>query len=383
MSLRVAAELTGITKGYLSKLENGQAAFSRRGLIEDLAEALGCSPADLTGGPNLMPDRRALDAASAIPALTVALHDIDFDDLPDLPIRPVQVLAELASRASVEADEANYPLTGPQLGELITELHVAANRGPDQQTALVALVEACIVARFLAATLGHDELAVTATHRGWMAARRAERPDLIGLMAMGRGITLNRVGARRRASGVLTKALADLDGQPGPTADRTEIGEARGMLHLTSAHLAARAGAGSEVTTHIDEAESLARFTGERNHMNFHFGPANVLAWKLAVAVETGNGPEVADQVDEATLATLGSKDRRASVHFDLARAYAQDDSGCRDHQALQHLDAADRIAPVRVRQDPIVRELVLALDRRTRSRAWMLSSIRRRVGIA
>jgi transcriptional regulator with XRE-family HTH domain len=47
LSLDVAAGLAGITKGYLSMLELGQRGFNRRGLIEDLAEALGCSVADL------------------------------------------------------------------------------------------------------------------------------------------------------------------------------------------------------------------------------------------------------------------------------------------------------------------------------------------------
>jgi hypothetical protein len=51
MSLRVVAELAGITKGYLSMLELGQRGFNRRGLIDDLATALGCSVADLTGQP--------------------------------------------------------------------------------------------------------------------------------------------------------------------------------------------------------------------------------------------------------------------------------------------------------------------------------------------
>jgi transcriptional regulator with XRE-family HTH domain len=45
LSLEVVAGLAGITKGYLSMLELGQRGFNRRGLIEDLAEALGCSVA--------------------------------------------------------------------------------------------------------------------------------------------------------------------------------------------------------------------------------------------------------------------------------------------------------------------------------------------------
>ncbi|HEV7450473.1 MAG TPA: helix-turn-helix transcriptional regulator [Pseudonocardiaceae bacterium] len=43
LSLDVVAGLAGITKPYLSMLERGQRGFNRRGLVENLAAALGCS----------------------------------------------------------------------------------------------------------------------------------------------------------------------------------------------------------------------------------------------------------------------------------------------------------------------------------------------------
>lgn len=43
LSLDVVAGLAGITKTYLSMLELGHRGFNRRGLVEDLANALGCS----------------------------------------------------------------------------------------------------------------------------------------------------------------------------------------------------------------------------------------------------------------------------------------------------------------------------------------------------
>ena len=76
------------------------------------------------------------------------------------------------------------------------------------------------------------------------------------------------------------------------------------------------------------------------------------------------------------------SKDRESTVYFDLARAWAQAE-GARDGEALRALDTADRIAPVRVRNDPIARDLVADLDRRARRRVWELDSLRRRLGVA
>ncbi len=53
-----------------------------------------------------------------------------------------------------------------------------------------------------------------------------------------------------------------------------------------------------------------------------------------------------------------------------------------KDNEAIRHLDTADRIAPTRIRNDPIARDLVLALDRRARRRVWELDSLLHRFGI-
>ncbi|MBV9143182.1 MAG: hypothetical protein JO115_20085 [Pseudonocardiales bacterium] len=47
----------------------------RRGLIEDLANALGCSVADLTGQPYLPPDRASAAALTTLPSIRLALND--------------------------------------------------------------------------------------------------------------------------------------------------------------------------------------------------------------------------------------------------------------------------------------------------------------------
>ena len=387
LGLDTVAGLMGISKSYLSRLESGQRSFVKRGLIESLAEVLGCAPADLTGTPDIAPDRRALVAASAIPALTAALHDTTLDDVPDVAARPTATLVASARAALEDADEVRYDrVANDRLGDLLIELHVAAatRTGKERRAALAAIVDVCIVARSLSATLGHGEVAVAATRRGWDAARRAERPDLAGLMAMGRGISLNRVGARRRAATVLAEELHILADEPGPTVGDTRSAQATGMVHLAAAQIAAKTGRSSDADIHLAEAGALARFTGEQNHMSYHFGPTNVAAWELSIAVESERGPEVAERVEQRDTdwSVLTSAERLAAVHFDLARAYAQDADGTRDAAALRHLDTADRVAPLRIRHDPVARELVSALDRRARRKAWELDSLKRRMGV-
>jgi transcriptional regulator with XRE-family HTH domain len=385
LSLEVAAGLAGITAQYLSMLERGLRGFNRRGLIEDLANALGCSVADLTGQPYLPMDRQSADTAAAMPGVGTALHDTTLDDIPDVPARPLEELVRAAAQANAYADDARYALSGRDLGAILAELHVWAVTGDtaSRQRALAALAEACMVAYCLAYRIGHSDLAVMAARRGYDAAVRAERPDLAGMLAMSRTVALMRVGARRRAASVAASVLGKISGLPGPTPSDTKVAEACGILHLTSALVAARDGRGDDISTHLTEARTLAAHTGERNHLRYHFGPTNVAGWELSIAAEHGGGPAAAERFTAAAtdLSILGSKCREGYIRFTLARCWAQAE-GSRDGEALRALDAADRLAPVVIRNDPIARDLVVTLDRRAKRQVWELDSLRNRFGI-
>lgn len=381
LAQKVVADRVGISVPYLSQLETGQRNFSSRGLIERLAEALGCSPADLTGDRLHVHDRRVLDAAAAVPSLTVALHDCTLDDPVEVAHRPIGHLRLLAARAMRDADQATYP-SGSQLGDLILELH-AALRGPDRREALIALTYACTAATYLLGSLERPELAVTAATRGWAAATRAEQPSLAGMLVMTRSLTLARIGAHRRATALVDHALVDArPGAGASAAERSRSMQAAGMLHLTRANLAARGGDVEAAATHLAEAQVLAERTGESNFMARHFGPSNVAAWRLSTAVEAERGPEVAVTVTDGVVAALGSRDRRTGVHLDLGRAWSQDPSPAHDIAVVRHIDTADRLSPVRVRQDPVVRDIVRAVDRRARRSWWELDSMKRRLGM-
>ena len=383
LSLEVAAGLAGISPAYLSMLERGQRGFHRRGLLEDLADALGCSVADLTGQPYLAPDRGTADALAVVAEIAPLLYDITLDHVPDVPVRPVEQLVSWAAQANVHCDEARYALAGKDLGALLTELHVHAARGTvvARRTALAALVEACVVAFGIARQLGHPQLAVQAMDRGHAAAVRLGDPALAGFAGLARAGAFSRLGARRTAAAVLSEARAAVEGEADPTGDDVRAAEALGMTHLLAAQLAGRDGRAGDADAHLAEAADLASATGERNTLAWHFGPANVAAWSLAIAVERGDGPSHAERLDANPVAPV-SAGRRSRLHLDLARGYAQAEGG-KDNDAIRHLDAADRIAPTRVRNDPIARDLVLTLDRRARRRVWELDSLRNRFGVS
>ena len=386
LSLDTAAGLAGISKGYLSMLENGRRRFDRRGLLDDLAAALGCAVADLTGQPYLPPDRGSAEALATLPSIALAIYDCTLDDVPDLPARPVDQLAPAAEQANVHRDEARYSLAGRGLGAVLTELQVAAVTGncDTRRAGLAALALACVAGAATARHLGRAELAVQTARRGHDAARRLEDPTLMGFTAMQRTLALARMGALHGASAVLDEALAALEPIANPTATDTGPAQAAGMLHLTAALGSARGRRARDAEDHLARAGELAARTGECNRLHFHFGPTNVAAWGVNIAVELERGPAAAERINAEParrMAMLGSAERRAALHLDLARAWSQAE-GKRDAEALRHLDAADRIAPQRVRNDPLARELVAALDRRARRRVWELDSLRNRFSI-
>ncbi len=132
LSLEVVAGLAGIGGApYLSMLERGQRGFNRHGLIEDLADALGCSVADLTGQPYLASDRATVEGRAALPGISLALNDFGPDEVPDVTPRLLDELVAWAERANEHRDQGRFSLAGWNLGTLFTELLRVA--GPTSQ----------------------------------------------------------------------------------------------------------------------------------------------------------------------------------------------------------------------------------------------------------
>ena len=385
LSLNVVAGLAGFTKGYLSMLELGQRGFNRRGLVEDLAGALGCSVSDLTGQPYLPVDRDTAEALSAVPGIQVALHNYGPDDVPDVRPRSLDELVAWAQTADGHRDQARFSLAGRELGTLITELqaHALTAGSADRPRAFAALVTACIVAAQVAKSVGNIDLAVTAATRGYGLARSHDDPGLLGFTCYSRGLQLTWLGARTRATAMLTDGIDQVTPAVRLSAEDTLSAEMLGMMHLTQALTAAHEKRSDDAHDHFAEATQLATRLGERNGMGRHFGPTNVALWQLGAGIELGKGVRAYEDLTRAQLdvPALGSRERCGALHFDAARALIQDGPD-RHAEAIRHLDTADRLAPQRVRMNPIARDLVIDLDRRARRRVWELDSLCNRFGV-
>lgn len=373
----------GVSKSYVCQCENGRRNFNRRELLDNFAEVLGCSVADLTGQRPRPVDRCTAATLAVLPRISLALHDASLDSVAEAAARPVEMLADLAQQANRHTAHGRYSQAAQGLGSLLRELHAAAAAGDadTRRRALPAVAEACLAACAVAATLGNADVAVLAARRAVEAGTRAADPALHGFATVSLSAALDRAGARWAAAQAAQAGLRALEAQVYPASRDTAPAQAAGMLHLSLAHIAARDRRADEAGRHLQHARALAERTGEQNHLWSGFGPAAVSVWTLAVAVESGEGPDRAEELDRQSrhLDRLLAPDRRAAFHFLLARAYAQA-KGARDAKALYHLDRADHIAPQRIRNDPDAQPLWAELDRRSRTKPHLLVSLGNRL---
>ena len=385
LSLEAAAGLAGISKAYLSLLENGKRQFDRRSLIENLATALGCSVTDITGSSYAPIDRRAADAENALHDIRSVLNDYAADEVPDIRPRPVNQLAAWADRANESCSQAEYSTIAHDAATALAELQKQAftAKRAEREEAFTAAVTTCFVTGVVASRLGNVDLAATAGRRGFDLAYQYDDPGLRGFARWYWAMELISAAARKRAGSVLSTGIAELAPSLDLTNSRTLPAEMAGMLHLQLARTAARQNDSDQAHTHLTDARHLADRIGERNGMRQHFGPTNVAAWRLTIGIELSEGHRAYEDTMTSKLdvSALASRERTSSLHFDLARALTQE-SATRDTEAIRHLDAADRIAPQRVRPDSIAHDLVLKLSRRSTRQSWELTSLKNRFGI-
>ena len=208
LSLDVAAGLAGISRPYLSQLETGKKGFTRRGLIEDLAEALGCSVADLTGEPYPASDPRTAEALAVLPAMAVALYETPEHGASGRVAPPLERLLSSVAQANALCEDCRYAAAGRDLPAMLGGLHTQAGMGSAEQRrgALRGLVEGYVVAFGVTRHLGRPELAMHAATRAQEAAAQLDDPALAGFATLMTASGFSRLGARRAAGKEIGRA---------------------------------------------------------------------------------------------------------------------------------------------------------------------------------
>jgi transcriptional regulator with XRE-family HTH domain len=348
------AERVGRTQGWLSRVERGLIPLDSRQLVDELARALGVSPVDLTGQPYRPsgPDHTRVHAA--VPAIRRAVLDPPMDGAR----RPMAELA--AGVAEIEAAYHAYALDRCAVlaGPLIAALRGAVNGRRDRE-AMALLVWALRVARGVVKDVGFADLAALISDMASAIAAETEDPVLIGVAAFNRSHVLSdvAVGSYRAAWN-----LADR------TADQTSTGEdetlaIRGALHLAAAWAATCAGHAPAALDRITEATRIARRTPPTTLAaeRLLFGVQNVVLHQVSVAAEMADLPTALAAAEHVIPDDLPVS-RRSQYYADMGRVYAA--SG-QDESALLQFQRAERIAPLRLRLHPLVREALAGMLRR------------------
>ncbi|HEX2301350.1 MAG TPA: helix-turn-helix transcriptional regulator [Pseudonocardiaceae bacterium] len=363
-TLRVVAELAGISESYLSRLEHGERPLERRSTLEALAAALEVAPGELTGAHELISAEGMGEVHAAVVALRVALADNALDDPADDAARPWPELAAELHRVNTELrPRADHAALGLVLPDLIADLHTtAATDAAHRRDALVGLLDVYTAAVAALKHLGESDVATVAAMHARAVAAELDSPAHTALAEWVRALAVSSPARDRSLvlAGRAADRVASVVGSDEAAA------ETYGMLHLMCALNAAALKRYSESADHEAEAADVAARVGAgSNFGRMCFGLPNYGFWQVTLAVERGEGGKVRELARHIEPAAVPSDSRRAGFYTDLGRGLATERT--RRTEAVAALRTAERLAPQRVRANPFVRETVIDLLRHAR----------------
>ncbi|MGH3648579.1 MAG: helix-turn-helix domain-containing protein [Micromonosporaceae bacterium] len=373
LSQQVLADRAGFSKGYISKIESGDARVDRRTTVETIAHSLGVTYGDLTGQP-YRPDTPDMQRAhAALAATRVAFHSSSLEYGSGVKPRPLEAIAPEIETAADAWQRCDYAAAGQDLARVVSELHEHVANGDNRQRSLSLLVHGLDVAAWTARVLGHTDLAGWMAEREHEAARMTEDPTLVGFAVCTRSLMLAAAEGRRLAKVLAESTINDLGRRA--SGDTLEL---LGMLHLSAMHAVLP----GDPSNYFSEAEALARRTGDGLYLRLWFGPTNLALWKMKAAVEAGEGGRVEEIARGVNLDALPATARRVMFYRDLGIGLGQQRG--RETDAVRALMTAERLVPGKLRLDPLVRDTVGHMLSRARASAGgpEMTRLARHVGV-
>ncbi|MGH4017599.1 MAG: helix-turn-helix domain-containing protein, partial [Pseudonocardiaceae bacterium] len=373
-SLRPVAELAGMSKDTLNRIERGLLSPTLTQLYA-LAEVLQVSASELTRLPVPAPANGETD--SAIKAVRQALRAVGHGR-PGGQILPVEALrARVRATVDMHCRCDQEREVGAALPGLIADLHtsIAAGRDVAELLDLAVLLHVGATTGWLRVAGAAIDLREHAVLLGRKAAEELDTPIALGLATWG-GVHVMLV------EGETELAQAELDAVTVPT-NTSELMQLAGMLTLCQSLVAAVDNRPADVEAPLELAGELAKRTGEGNAYWMGFGPTNVGCWRLHAALESG------DHERAVTIAEGLHPDRhphrgsQALYWVDYGRALTR--LRGRHDDAVRALRRAELISPHQVQRDPIPRDTLAVLLRRSRRGSPMDQELRgmaRRAGL-
>lgn len=384
--LRQLRKLRGLTQHQLAdrshfsvslvkKVEQGSVPPSAA-FVTGVARALGATPNELWGAGEGVPQPSAKTAegTAEVAELRAALDAYD-DPRPEDEQRSLASIRSRLAELGRSIYGLRYAEVARELPGLLHHLYVLADRpGQDGEQARAALHDAYRMTGSIAGRLRQDDLAAVASERHVQLAPLTGDPRRIAISAFHRSTRQLQHGDYRAGLRMLDRAREHLHSAP---ADRAVAVQ----LDLRSAVLAARAGDGAQADEYVAAARAVSeQFTPpERPYYNVDASTLNITVHWCALPVENYNGTEAMRRATQVQVVDRARPERVGHHHIDMARAWLLHG----DRQgALEHLNAARRIAPHPTRQHPAVRETVLALATADRRRTGSLADFARWAGI-
>jgi transcriptional regulator with XRE-family HTH domain len=347
------ADAVGVTREYISMIENGKRPVTKRSLLIALARVLGVSITDLTGQPREPHSSEELIIASIESGVRTAL-DEDPDEGPPPDSAEITTTVHRMRTARMACD---FPTLAALLPGLIVSTRVLAaeGRGEQARIGLSSFVAATTDAAFTIKAHGHIDLAMRLAESAQEAAARLGEQAEIAATAFTIAQCALAGGSRRKSVRVATEA-ADALGDVGGDDILTWYG----MLHLHAALSEAALGHSDNVAPHMAEAEATSARVASDPWLQ-ELTPTNVGIWRVAIALENGEpdqAPRYARRIDKSRIRGV---DRRAHLHIDTGRGFYA--AGHTDEAVWEFL-RADNLAPQKVRSRPWVLELVGQMTR-------------------
>ncbi|MBO2450489.1 helix-turn-helix transcriptional regulator [Actinomadura barringtoniae] len=370
LSLEELGGLANLSKGFLSKVENGKLALDRRSYISALAAALQVSETDLVGGPHLGKDRLQSDPHTVIPSIRLALQTNTLAEPAVERARPLPELVAEMARIEPYHQACDYVEVGRALPALLDELHLHVWWRSDEaahRISLETLIEACTAATFTCKDLGYPDLAHLAATRAQEAAAILDDPVRTGEADFLRVHTMPRAGSWDRTLNAAQRAAGILE----PHVTEARGWQVLGMLSLSASLAAAVEHDTGRARDWLDQAAGLAAHvpdTPDENWMSF--SATNVGVWDVAVNVECGEHggavKERAARVDQVKLAE--KRGRHAAFLADVGRGLARDKAT--KAEAIHWLYRAEQAAPQWIRNHKPVRDSIAVLLSQARAEA-------------
>jgi transcriptional regulator with XRE-family HTH domain len=366
------AGLVGRSVPWLSAVERGKHAMDSICVLLELARVLKVGPWELQPKLGRQPHHRPnglLAISQAV--MTTRPPDREAPSATDL-----HAQVEHAKQLRQAGHHRSLQIVLPKL--LVASRAAAAEDGP---SAWWCLAGAYQVASSFARHFGDLELAWIAADRAVTSAQQSGDELLLAVSKR-----LLACAFMRRGKAWLDEAGAlcsDAAGAIAPTDSTSPEGwVVWGSVHLSQGLTAARAGDRAGAGVAVRDARAAAeRIGSDRNDYWEAFGPANLGAIEVAIALESEDAFEALRIADRVEIEDLPSAERRARFCIDVARAYSLRGN---DEAMVLAVKEAKRHAPEVVAYSAGARELVIVglnREKKTSSTAG-LRNLAKQLGI-